>query len=286
MLMFSMKMLKSIHSAKCKLLPILLLNHILKIHHPIKSHSIILNGAAGTGKSYLINAIRSFLRNKCAVTVTTAKASFSIGGITIHSLLKLPVGPRGNKDLTGQSSTKLQDQFKEIEYIVIDEYSMLGQVMLQGWIDKRCKQVTGHYDKHFGGLSVILTGDPGQLPPVGDKPLYHSKPTNAVGEQGYLTYKMFEKVVKLTVNQRVQGSDQQQQQFRELLMRLRKGEPTIEDLNSLLSRQPSKIANLAEFDDAIRLYYSNEDVANYNYEQLKKQQHPIAQINGRHFTLI
>ncbi len=66
-----------------------------------KRHPIV----AGTGKSYLINAIRNLLQSKCAVTATTGKAAYSIGGITVHSLLKLPVGSRGNKDL--QSWTKM-----------------------------------------------------------------------------------------------------------------------------------------------------------------------------------
>ena len=200
----------------------------------VKSHSlgtsseknplclITIKGVAGTGKSYLINGIRNLLQSKCAVTATTGKAAYNIRGITVHSLLKLPVGSRGNKDLAGQSLCRLQENLNDIDYIIVDEYSMLGQVTF-GWIDKRCKQATGYNDKAFGGKSLILTGDPGQLPPVADKPLYHAKPSNAVGEQGYQAYHMFDKVVKLTVNQRVQGMTPEQIQFRDLLLRLRKG---------------------------------------------------------------
>ena len=53
---------------------------------------LIIIGVAGTGKSYLINAIRNLLQNRCAVTATTGKAAFNIKGVTIHSLLKLPIG--------------------------------------------------------------------------------------------------------------------------------------------------------------------------------------------------
>ena len=61
--------------------------------------------------------------------------------------------------------------------------------------------------------SIILIVDPAQLPPVGDKPLYHSLPSNPIGEQGYVAYHMSSKVNLLTVNQRVQGSDNEQAKF-------------------------------------------------------------------------
>jgi DNA replication protein DnaC len=89
---------------------------------------LIVIGVAGTGKSYLINAIRNLLQAKCAVTATTGKAAFNIRGITIHSLLKLPTGSRGKKDLTGLSLCRLQENLNGVQYIIIDEYSMLGQV--------------------------------------------------------------------------------------------------------------------------------------------------------------
>jgi ATP-dependent exoDNAse (exonuclease V) alpha subunit len=158
---------------------------------------------------------------------------------------------------------------------------MLGQVTF-GWIDKRCKQATGFHNKILGGKSLILFGDPGQLPPVADKPLSHAKPSSAVGEQGFQTYRMSDKVVKLTVNHRVQGMSAEQIQFRELLLRLRKGESTVDDWKLLLTRQPSAVTNLSDFQDSTRLFYSNEQVANYNHQQLTKLKHPVAQIRACH----
>jgi hypothetical protein len=133
---------------------------------------------------------------------------------------------------------------------------------------------------------LILTGDPGQLPPVADKPLYHSKPSNAVGKQGYQAYHMFDKVIKFAVNQRVQGMSSEQVKFRDLLLRLRKGESTVNDWELLLTRQPSNISNLTEFEHATRLFYSNEQVGNYNHDQLDKLAHPIAYINARHSSAL
>ena len=89
------------------------------------------------------------------MTATTGKASFNINGKAIHSVLNLPVGPRGNKDLKGHSLLRLQDQLRDVKYILIDEYSMLGQTLL-GWIDKRCRQATGQHDEIFGGKSILF----------------------------------------------------------------------------------------------------------------------------------
>lgn len=218
---------------------------------------LIVTGVAGTGKSYLIHALHSLLQLKCSVTATTGKASYNIKGVTIHALLKLPVGTRGNKDLPGENLCRLQQRLNGIRYIIIDEYSMLGQTTL-GWIDKHCKQVTGNYEKTLGEMSLILIGDPGQLPPVEDKPMFHAKPSSAIGEQGYQTYRMFDKVVKRTVNQRVQGISSTQEQFRHLLLRLQKGESTSEDWQLLLTCQPLHITDLSQFDDATRLHYTND----------------------------
>ena len=193
----------------------------------------------------------------------------------------MPVGSRGNKELTGTSLIRLQQNLKGINYIIIDEYSMLGQTMF-GWIDRRCRQATGKIDEVFGGKSIILVGDPGQLPPVADKPLYHSSTSTSIGEQGHLAYYMFNNVVKLSVNQRVQGVNPQQTQFRDLLMRLRTGDCNEEDWKLLLTRQPSKAENIAEFQYATRLYFSNEEVANYNFHQLAELHQPIARIDARH----
>ena len=67
-----------------------------------------------------------------------------------------------------------------------------------------------------------------------------------------------------------------------MLLRLRKGESNFEDWQLLLTRQPSRINNISDFNNVTRLYYSNKEVSAYNHEQLKKLQQPCADINARH----
>lgn len=66
------------------------------------------------------------------------------------------------------------------------------------------------------------------------------------------------------------------------MLRLRIGETTVEDWELLLTQQSTNILNLSEFKDAIRLFYSNEQVANFNHEELTKLQNPFARIDARH----
>ena len=129
-----------------------------------------------------------------------------------------------------------------------------------GWINRRCKQGTGCQEEILGNLLFILVGDPAQLPPVADKPLYHSIPSNDIGEEGYFIYHMFQTVIQLTENHRVAGNNNKKHRFHELLRRLRTGD----DWHLLLTWQPSKIPDIDRFSDAVRLFFSNEDVVKYN----------------------
>ena len=124
-----------------------------------------------TGKSYIINVIQNLLCEKCIVLAFFGIAAFNIKGSTLHSILQLPIGPKKGDELKGEALMKLQEDLRGIEYIIIDEFSVVGQNMF-GWINSRCRQAIGLSEKTFGGINVILVGDIGQLPPVSDRVLY------------------------------------------------------------------------------------------------------------------
>ena len=67
-----------------------------------------------------------------------------------------------------------------------------------------------------------------------------------------------------------------------MFLQLCKGESTVDDWKLLLTHQPSNVTNLCDFKNSTRLFYSNEQLANFNHEQLTKLEHPIAHINARH----
>ena len=91
------------------------------------------------------------------------------------------------------------------------------------WINRCCIQATGHFTLPFGGLSIILVGDIGQLPSIADQVIYHTRPKSDLAIEGYCMYCKFETVIKFEVNEHAKGGNLAQQQFRELQVRARDG---------------------------------------------------------------
>ena len=140
---------------------------------------------------------------------------------------------------------------------------------------------TGKQDIPFGGMSVILMGGFGQLPPVGDKPMYVSGNGTVVSDHGHSLYLMFESVIILHQVMRQAGEDPKAVAFRALLMRMRNGEVTEEDWKLLLDH-PTTHVPMDQFTDAIRLYFDKKSVAEYNYEKLLQLGQPVAKIQAKH----
>lgn len=122
-----------------------------------------------------------------------------------------------------------------------------------GWINKHCKEATGHITVPFGGICVILVGDIAQLPSISDKVIYHTKSANEIALEGYCMYQKFQTVVKLEENEQAKGTDIAQQQFRDLQTWARNGNSSIEieDWNLLLSRTPQNVNNIAHFEISV-----------------------------------
>ena len=256
-------------------------------HHNLNSSQqppplhMIVCGTAGTGKSYLINAIVQCLGNKVIVTGTTGMAAFNIHGETLHSVLQLPVRSTNKKELQGSSLQRLQIKFQDKHYLVIDEMSMLGQTTF-AWVDKRLRQATAKHNEPPGGVSVILFGDFAQLPPVGDKPLFAPASNHQLRFHGFTIYQQFTTVVILQQILRQHGASPEDHAFRQLLTRLRNGNVNKDDWELLLSRTPNRANNFSQFDNAIHLFYDKKSVAEYNHTRLMKLGTPIAAINAIH----
>ena len=131
-------------------------------------------------ESFVTGSLKNISKEKCEVV-----AAFNVKGTTLHSLLHLPIRGKNCAELKGHSLCKLQKDMNDTEYLIIDEYSVIGQKML-GWNDKRFKQPSGQSTLPFGGINVILAGDIAQLPPITDEVFYHRKPNGQLATEGFL----------------------------------------------------------------------------------------------------
>lgn len=248
-------------------------------HHTLNQQLLmIVLGEGGTGKSFTINAISTLLGESLKRAAPTAKAAFLILGDTCHRTFKI----KPHKEfapLTGCELGFLEEEFRQVTYLIIDEFSMLSQEML-GMINLRLQQVKKS-QKPFGGLSVILTGDLGQLLPVGGQALYSKSGNNLLTVDGFQSYYRFSVVVKLDqLVRQQQDGNVLQEKFIDLLPRLRNGTSTYDDYQLLMSRQVNLHNVTSEFADAVRLYQTNSQVDEENIKRLSSLRSPIVRIKA------
>jgi DNA replication protein DnaC len=188
----------------------------------IEPLNIIVMGTAGTGKSLLIRAIRYRLlelteiksNSPVLILAPTGVAAFNINGETIHSAFSIPIPIGNNLDITGERLNHLQNRLQNIEYFIIDEKSMVGRKML-ALVDLRLRQAFPEQkNQPFGGKSIILFGDFGQLPPVLDHPIYTTNILkDSLSNDSIVAYNQFQEVYKLDIVERQSGNSEEQKEF-------------------------------------------------------------------------
>jgi hypothetical protein len=121
---------------------------------------LIIHGAAGTGKSYLIDSLRGYLIDKNinhAVIAYSGSAASLICGHTIHSFFNITADEHMTFKIQANSDT--WNKIKEIEVFLVDEFTMLENVILNGINNILNVMHPSSNKRIFGGKSFILTGD-------------------------------------------------------------------------------------------------------------------------------
>lgn len=192
-----------------------------------------LGGMGGTGKSTVIKALSTFFaardeNHRFVLLGPTGTSAALIGGSTYHTFLG--VNTTWAKANTGSKLEGVRERLHGVGYILLDEHSMLDCRALCA-ISARCCEALGCYEKPFGGLNVILSGDFAQLPPVKGSSLYsrnvtlHQTARQTVAQQeatiGKHIWLQFTTVVILTQNMRQTATDADEMAFRTALENLR-----------------------------------------------------------------
>ncbi len=132
-------------------------------------HSVFLTGAAGTGKTFVLNKYIQYLKTHSIspiITASTGIASTHIGGQTIHSWSGIGILEKLDKYALDklEQNEKLYKKYENIKVLIIDEISMLHSSRLD-MINTLFKKFRKS-DKPFAGIQIIFCGDFFQLPPV------------------------------------------------------------------------------------------------------------------------
>jgi ATP-dependent DNA helicase PIF1 len=237
----------------------------------------MVHGTAGTGKSYVINCLRNVLNQTCTVLAPTGIAALNISGSTLHSFFQF-CNVNRVIDLRGPALQRLQDKCADLKYVIIDELSMVG-CRLINVVDRRLRQAFPHRGNVvFGGMSIIMFGDLGQLAPVADSRMFAPIIASETSLHGHAAYRQFATLYILTESVR-QADDEA---FLNILLRLRNGNNTEGDYAALSQRFDGLVEDREPFADAIHLYPTCAAVQTHNTLKLQHLGHPIAAIESAH----
>lgn len=225
--------------------------------------NVFLTGAAGTGKTHVLNEYIGYLKENyihTAVTASTGIAATHMGGRTIHSWS----GIAKRKRLSEKELQKLffndytRERITGARVLIIDEISML-EARVFSLIDTVCKSVRGNA-RPFGGLQLVVSGDFFQLPPVPDK--REPPPEFAFHSPSWAAAQF--RVCYLEKQYR-----QEDPIFLNVLNNIRDSKVTRETVAALKSRlnQPIKSVNLQR---ATELHCLNRDVDRTNQREFER----------------
>ncbi|MEY4397065.1 MAG: hypothetical protein RLZZ40_821, partial [Actinomycetota bacterium] len=212
--------------------------HVMDIIDSTREH-VFVTGRAGTGKSTLLQEFVRQTEKSLVIGAPTGVAALAVGGQTIHSLFRLPIGlvtPHTKMyPLTDDARTLL----RKIDTLVIDEISMVRCDLLDA-IDRRLRAVRGRRGEPFGGVQVVMFGDPYQLPPVLKEGVEKQYLVDNYPSPWFFDSKVWveadPRVVELNDVMR-----QSEDEFRDILDRIRMGQMTADHgarLNEIGARRP------------------------------------------------
>ena len=138
------------------------LDQILELLDSDTQQFIYLTGAAGTGKTTLIESVLDENNLKKMVVAPTGVAALNIGGSTINSAFR--IGFDIFPQIQESNDPRFKKLLKKLELLIIDEISMVRAPMLDA-ISETLK-LHRKSAEPFGGIHVLACGDLFQLPPV------------------------------------------------------------------------------------------------------------------------
>jgi ATP-dependent exoDNAse (exonuclease V) alpha subunit len=231
-------------------------------HIETTRQNIFVTGRAGTGKSTLLNHLSWNTSKQVVICAPTGVAALNVGGQTIHSLFLLPIGVIADHEI--DQNAPLRKLLNTIDTLVIDEVSMVNADLLDA-IDRSLRQARQRPLEAFGGVQLVLFGDPYQLAPVpgdADERAYFADQYRSMW---FFDAKVWQetdlRIFELSTIHR-----QHEQEFKYMLNAVRHGQVTAE----IAAKLNETGARPAPTDGAITLATTNSTVNRINATELAK----------------
>lgn len=129
--------------------------------------NLFLTGKAGTGKTTFLKQLKGFIGKSMVVVAPTGVAALNAGGVTIHSLFQLPMGPIPPGTIGSAKQRFSREKIailRSVDLLVIDEVSMVRADVMDAVSDTMRRYRNGALP--FGGVQLLMIGDVSQLAPV------------------------------------------------------------------------------------------------------------------------
>ncbi|MFF1876482.1 ATP-dependent RecD-like DNA helicase [Leifsonia sp. NPDC058230] len=221
---------------------------------------VFVTGRAGTGKSTLLNHLAWNTEKSLVITAPTGVAALNVGGQTIHSLFRLPIGVIADHDI--DQSAELRKLLNTIDTLVIDEISMVNADLMDA-MDRSLRQARQRPKEVFGGVQVVLFGDPYQLAPVPGDPEERAYFSDTYRSMWFFDAKVWEEA-DLRIVELLEVHRQHESDFKYMLNAVRHGQVTKE----IADRLNETGSRAAPQDGTITLATRNDTVNRINSQAL------------------
>ena len=140
-----------------------------------KKNNLFISGPAGTGKTYLIEQIYNYCKQKnrrvycTALTGCAALLLSDCDAITLHSYAGMGINPSINNinqkyEFIKEKLKGVYQRWRKTSVLIVDEISMLDPSYFE-CLDMIARMIT-KLDRPMGGIQVVFLGDFYQLPSI------------------------------------------------------------------------------------------------------------------------